>query len=71
MVAVWRYPVKSMQGEEVNGALLTDRGVLGDRSYAILVRATGHVASAKHPRKWSKLFACRAAFVEPPQPGLP
>ena len=71
VVAVWRYPVKSMQGEEVNGALLTDRGVLGDRSHAILERATGHIASAKHPRKWSKLFTCRAAFAEPPQPGLP
>ncbi|PLS82533.1 MAG: sulfurase [Chloroflexi bacterium] len=71
VVAVWRYPVKSMQGEEVNGALLTDRGVPGDRSYAVLERATGHIASAKHPRKWGKLFACRAAFVEPPQPDLP
>lgn len=71
LVEVWRYPVKSMQGEEVDGAILTERGVLGDRSYAVLERATGHIASAKHPRKWSRLFACRAAFVEPPQPDQP
>lgn len=71
VLAVWRYPVKSMQGEEVDAAVIAERGVLGDRAYAILDRATGHVASAKHPRKWHKLFACRAVFAEPPQPGKP
>jgi uncharacterized protein len=71
VVALWRYPVKSMQGEELNGAPLTERGLLGDRAYAIRDRATGHIASAKHPRKWSALFACRAAFVEPPRPDAP
>src|SRR3712207_1409873 len=71
VASVWRYPVKSMQGEELNGAAITERGVLGDRAYAVLDRATGHIASAKHPRKWNKLFACRAAFAEPPQLGGP
>jgi hypothetical protein len=60
-----------MQGEEINGAVITERGVLGDRAYAILDRATGHIASAKHPRKWSALFACRAAYVEPPRCDAP
>jgi uncharacterized protein YcbX len=27
------------------------------------------VASAKHPKLWPDLLACRAAFVEPPRPG--
>jgi hypothetical protein len=67
VVSVWRYPVKSMQGEEINGADITDRGILGDRAYALMDRTTGHIASAKHPRKWSKLLECRGAFVEPPQ----
>ncbi len=31
VVSLWCYPVKSMQGEEFNGAALTERGVLGDR----------------------------------------
>jgi uncharacterized protein YcbX len=69
LVALWRYPVKSMQGEEIHGAAITERGIAGDRAYAILDRATGHIASAKHPRKWSRLFACRAAFAEPPRAG--
>jgi hypothetical protein len=60
-----------MQGEEINEAEITDRGVLGDRAYALMDRTTGHIASAKHPRKWSKLLQCRAVFVEPPQLGQP
>lgn len=71
IAALWRYPIKSMQGEEVNGAVLTPRGLLGDRAYAIREHATGHIASAKHPAKWSRLFQCRAAFATPPQPGQP
>jgi uncharacterized protein len=71
VVALWRYPVKSMQGEELNGALITGRGLLGDRAYAIREEATGHIASAKHPRKWHRLFQCRAAFTEPLQPDRP
>lgn len=71
VVSLWRYPVKSMQGEELDSTSITERGILGDRAYAILDRETGHIASAKHPRKWSKLFACRAAFAAPPQLGAP
>jgi hypothetical protein len=71
VVALWRYPVKSMLGEELNAAELTDRGLVGDRAYALVDRETGKVASAKNPRKWGKLFDCRAAFVAPPQPGEP
>ncbi|XXX71745.1 MOSC N-terminal beta barrel domain-containing protein [Sorangium sp. So ce134] len=71
VVSIWRYPVKSMQGEEIDQAEITDRGAIGDRAYAVLDRETGHVASAKHPGKWAALFACRAAFAEPPRPSAP
>lgn len=64
--ALWRYPVKSMLGEELNASALGKRGLLGDRAYAIVDPETGKVASAKHPKKWPHLFDCRAAFVEPP-----
>jgi uncharacterized protein YcbX len=70
-VSVWRYPVKSMQGEELYTAHITERGIVGDRAYAIMDRTTGYIASAKYPRKWGKLLECRAAFVETPQPGEP
>jgi uncharacterized protein YcbX len=64
--SLWRYPVKSMMGEELNATDVTERGLLGDRAYALVDSATGKVASAKHPRKWGRLFDCRAAFAEPP-----
>ena len=69
VVSLRRYPVKSMMGEELNAAELTERGLLGDRAYALLDSSTGKVASAKHPRKWPNLFDFRAAFVEPPRTG--
>jgi uncharacterized protein len=71
VLSLWRYPVKSMQGEALDRVTLTERGLLGDRTYAILDRETGHIASAKHPRKWNRLLACQAAFAEPPQPNAP
>ena len=71
VVALWRYPVKSMMGEELNASAVTDRGLLGDRAYALVDRSDGKVASAKNPRKWPQLFDFRAAFVEPPRPGAP
>jgi uncharacterized protein YcbX len=70
LAALWRYPVKSVMGEELNASHVTERGLLADRVYAIVDAATGHVASAKNPLKWSKLFDCRAALVAAPSPQM-
>src|SRR3989440_1932927 len=67
--AVWRFPVKSMLGEELDAADLSEGGIVGDRAYAVVDRESGKVASAKHPKMWPNLLACRAAFVEQPLPG--
>jgi MOSC domain-containing protein len=67
--ALGRFPVKSMLGEELDASDVAEGGVVGDRAYAIRDRETGKVASAKHPKLWPDLLACRAAFVEPPRPG--
>ncbi len=66
VVSLWRYPVKSMLGEELNAAEVGERGVVGDRAYALVDRETGKVASAKNPRKWPSLFEFRASYAEPP-----
>jgi uncharacterized protein YcbX len=68
VVALWRFPVKSMQGEELNACHVGERGLLGDRAHALIDRADGKVASAKNPRKWPSLFAFRAVYVNPPAP---
>jgi uncharacterized protein len=67
VVAIWRYPVKSMMGEELNATEVTERGVLGDRAYALIDAETGKAASAKNPRRWPNLFDFRAAYVETPR----
>jgi uncharacterized protein YcbX len=69
VVALWRYPVKSMMGEELNAAEVTERGLLGDRHFAVVDRSTGRIGGAKNPRKWGNFFDFRAAYVEPPQTG--
>jgi len=68
VVALCRYPVKSMMGEELNATEVTDRGLLGDRAYAVVDTSDGKAATAKNPRKWPRLFDFRATFVEPARP---
>jgi uncharacterized protein len=63
--SLWRYPVKSMMGEELNATDVTERGLLGDRAYALVDSSDGKVATAKNPRKWPRLFDFRANFIEP------
>ena len=65
VVSLWRYPVKSMMGEELNATEITQRGLLGDRAYALIDSSDGKVATAKNPRKWPCLFDFRATFLEP------
>jgi uncharacterized protein YcbX len=64
VVGLWRYPVKSMRGEELDVAEITARGVLGDRAYALIDAETGRVVSAKNPRKWPNLFEFRSEVTE-------
>ena len=43
VLTLWRYPLKSMQGEELNASHLNDRGLLGDRALALVDVETGKV----------------------------
>ena len=69
VASLWRYPVKSMMGEELNASEVEERGLLGDRAYAVVDRSDGKVATAKNPRKWPRLFDFRASFIGPPHAG--
>jgi len=70
IVSLWRYPVKSMMGEELNAAEVTKDGLLGDRAYALVDSLDGKVASAKNPRKWPTLFDFRAVLADATRPGV-
>ncbi len=65
VVSLWRYPVKSMIGEELNATEVTERGLLGDRAYAVVDTTDGKAATAKNPRKWPNLFDFRARLAQP------
>lgn len=47
VVALWRYPVKSLQGERLERAEVGPSGFVGDRMAGIVDAATGHVLTAK------------------------
>jgi uncharacterized protein YcbX len=56
-----RYPVKSMRGEELSQARLTERGIEGDRRWALIDQESGRVVSAKYPRKWGRMLTLSAS----------
>lgn len=60
VLALRRYPVKSMLGEDVAELTLGPGGVDGDRALALLDVDSGLVATAKHPRLWRALLRCAA-----------
>lgn len=64
VAGIWRYPVKSMLGETLTECEIGATGLVGDRAFALVDLDDGKVASAKNPRKWGALLACRAAFVD-------
>ncbi|UDY34711.1 MOSC domain-containing protein [Dermatobacter hominis] len=60
---IWRYPVKSMIGERVDAAELSDDGVAGDRAWAVRDEVRGGIRGAK---KISGLMRLAAAFEDGP-----
>jgi uncharacterized protein YcbX len=60
-----------MSGEELNATAVTERGLFGDRAFALIDAESGKAASAKNPRRWPTLLDFRAAFVAPPSEGAP
>src|SRR5689334_6992981 len=63
---LWRYPVKSMLGEECATLRLDHRGASGDRLFAIRT-PDGKFGSGKKTRRFCKiegLFAFRAYYSE-------
>jgi len=65
VTSLWRYPIKSMAGEELLTTQVTARGLVGDRGYALVDRSANKVATV---RTWgADLLKYRAEFVGEPQ----
>jgi len=72
VASIWRYPGEVDDGRRTRATRLGEQGLIGDRSYALIDRATGKVASAKNPRKWLGIFKFSAALAaEPWGSGIP
>jgi len=57
IVEVWRYPVKSMQGERLKQATVGPGGIRGDRRWAVVDAESGVSLSAK---RYPALLRCSA-----------
>lgn len=54
VVELWRYPVKSLLGEQLQEVQVEERGVVGDRLYAVTDR-NGKLGSGKTSRRFRRL----------------
>lgn len=63
---MWRYPIKSFLGEPLKGVRFGERGLLGDRRYALRDCSSGKVGSAKHPKLWGSVVNCQVRYRREP-----
>jgi uncharacterized protein len=59
---IWRYPLKSAQGESLTQVFFGSDGPAGDRSWAC-VSADGVTVSAKNPRRWGRMLYVVATLI--------
>ena len=66
--SVWRYPAKSMMGDEFPVLPVAEAGIVGDRGWAVRDETRGGIRGAK---KIGGLMRLHARYVDEPQIGLP
>ena len=64
---IWRYAVKSMAGEQLESCMVGERGIPGDRGWAIRDDKTREITNGKH---FPPLMQCAARYRESPINGL-
>jgi uncharacterized protein YcbX len=65
--SLWRYPVKSMRGEQLQAAFVGFPGIYGDRLYALRSSAAPKGFPYLTGREQQLLLRCRPRFREPEQ----
>ena len=61
---VWRYPVKSMAGEKLESCMVTDRGLEGDRRWAMIDRTPNRDGKWFNIKQHAPLMTYRARYVD-------
>ncbi len=69
--SLWRYPVKSMRGEELSEAYLGFSGIYGDRLFAFRSSASPKAFPYLTAREQRKLLRCRPRFRYPEKAARP
>jgi len=64
---IWRYAVKSMAGEQLESCMVGERGISGDRGWALRDDRTREITNGKH---FPPLMQCAARYRESPSNGL-
>ena len=64
---IWRYPVKSMGGEKLDRAIVHEKGIYGDRGWAVRDEKAGTIRSARYI---PKLLLCTARYLPGTDAGL-
>ena len=65
LLSLFRYPVKSMMGESLSSAAVTDKGLCGDRVFAVRDEIRGGIRGGK---KLPQLMQFRATTEEAVRP---
>ncbi len=60
---LWRFPVKSMMGEEIESAEVVWSGFYGNRCYALVDSQSSKLVSAKNPQRWARMFQCSSRLL--------
>jgi uncharacterized protein YcbX len=59
VLEIWRYPVKSMQGQQLDTCVIERNGILGDREWALRDDTAGEITGA---RKFPILLQCTVRY---------
>lgn len=65
---IWRFPVKSMQGERLERCQVDEGGVVGDRAFVLRADSMRLMGSAKY---FTDLLRCRARYLDEPGGAAP
>ncbi len=68
---IWRFPIKSFQGESIDQTILGETGIHADRVLALRNRESGKIVSGKHGKLGERILEFGAQYVSEPAVGEP
>ena len=60
---LWRYPVSALGGERLETATLAERGLVGDRAWAVVDASTGEAAAPERAKRWRPATHVKARSI--------